>query len=313
MSEWYAGQTRRERVRDALRRHELDVLLAITPENAGYLAGQSNFIATHWRIPGIYSAAISEGGELAVVSGDFAADPQSAQPFTLIPYRSWTESIDVRAMDGPDLADRIAAARPGPPIPRPVQFDLDAVFDAVLEAVQVVAPRARKLGVDLRDVDAGSVQRLVSRLPGVAISDATTILDDSRALKDADEIDHLRLAGELTEIGIRGALSRLAPGMTESALNSAYQVAVHDAVIADRRFGAFRQAEGLANIGIGVDSPRVVAPGQTLKFDMQVDIAGYHSDIGRTFAIQPTADQRALFTVLRAALATLQDAVRPGR
>lgn len=312
MSEWYAGQTRRERVRDALRRHELDVLLAITPENAGYLAGQSNFIATHWRIPGIYSAAISEGGELAVVSGDFGADPQSAQPFTLIPYRSWTESIDVRAMDGPDLADRIAAARPGPPIPRPVQFDLDAVFDAVLEAVQVVAPRARKLGVDLRDVDAGSVQRLVSRLPGVAISDATTILDDLRALKDADEIDHLRLAGELTEIGIRGALSRLAPGMTESALNSAYQVAVHDAVIADRRFGAFRQAEGLANIGIGVDSPRVVAPGQTLKFDMQVDIAGYHSDIGRTFAIQPTADQRALFTVLRAALATLQDAVRPG-
>ena len=68
----------------------------------------------------------------------------------------------------------------------------------------------------------------------------------------------------------------------------------------------------MANIGIGVDSPHAVAPGQTLKFDMQVDIAGYHSDIGRTYAIEPTADQRAIYATLRDALAVLEDAVRPG-
>jgi Xaa-Pro aminopeptidase len=68
----------------------------------------------------------------------------------------------------------------------------------------------------------------------------------------------------------------------------------------------------MANIGIGIESPHAVETGQTLKFDMQVDIAGYHSDIGRTYAIEPTPDQRDLYAALRDALAVLQDAVRPG-
>ena len=312
MTDWYTGTTRQDRMHDALERHGLDALLAITPENAGYLAGQSNFIATHWRIPGIYSTAIGRTGQKAIVSGDFGADTASEPSFTFIPYRSWTESVDIRATPGPTIAERCCQSRPGGPISRPAQFDLDAVFDAVAAAVKSVAPQPKRIGVDLLEVDAAAVQRLTDRLPGVEFIDATAVLDDLRALKDPDEIAHLRLAGELTEIGIRGALARITPGMSETALNSAYQIAVHEAVIADGRFAAFRQAEGMANIGIGIDSPHAVVPGQTLKFDMQVDIAGYHSDIGRTYALQPTAEQREAYATLRDALAALQGAVRPG-
>ena len=312
MIDWYTGATRQERIQDAIARHHLDALLAITPENAGYLAGQSNFIATHWRIPGIYSAAIGATGDKAVVSGDFGADPASAPAFTHIPYRSWTESVDIRTAPGSTLAERVVASRPGGPISRPAQFDLDDVSDAIAAAVRSVAPNPKRIGVDLLEVDAASVTRLRSRLPGVELIDATAMLDDLRALKDPDEIAHLRLAGELTEVGIRGALARITPGMAETALNSAYQIAVHEAVIADGRFAGFREAEGMANIGIGIDSPHTVEPGQTLKFDMQVDIAGYHSDIGRTYASEPTSDQNDLYAALRDALAVLQDAVRPG-
>jgi Xaa-Pro aminopeptidase len=138
------------------------------------------------------------------------------------------------------------------------------------------------------------------------------VLDDLRAIKDPDEIAHLRLAGELTEIGIAGALDRLEVGMSETALNAAYQAAVHEAVIRDPRYAAFRQAEGAVAIGIGTDSPHVVEPGLTIKFDMQVDVGGYHSDIGRTYAIDPTADQIELYATLSAALEELVGAVRPG-
>jgi Xaa-Pro aminopeptidase len=292
-------------------RHGFDVLLAVTPENAEYLAGQSNFIATHWRLPGIHAATIGSG-QRAVVTGDFGADPAIMRSYTHIPYRSWTESIDIRGLLAGRLSERVVAARPGVPIERPAQFDLDAVFDAVAEAVQAVAPNPRQVGVDLLEVDAASVGRLRARLPGVRLIDATTVFDDLRAIKDPDEIAHLRLAGELTETGIRGALARITPGMSETALNAAYQVEVHERVMADERFAAFRQAEGMANIGIGAESPHAVAPGQTLKFDMQVDIAGYHSDIGRTWAIAPTADQRTMYGALREALAVLEAAVRPG-
>lgn len=311
MTIWYTGETRWERIGDATRRHELDLLLAITPENAGYLAGQSNFIATHWRIPGIYSAAVGPDGQKAVVSGDFGVDPATTPSFTHFPYRSWTESVDIRSVPGDSIAERVTAAR-SEPVARPAQFDLDEVFDRVAEAVCSIDPNARRIGVDLLEVDAGSLQRLLDRLPNTELIDATAILDDLRALKDPDEIAHLRLAGELTEIGIGGAIDRLHPGMTETAVNSAYQIAVHERVIADHRFALFRQAEGLANIGIGADSSRAVMPGQTIKFDMQVDIAGYHSDIGRTVALAPTTDQRTVYAALREALARLQDGVRPG-
>jgi Xaa-Pro aminopeptidase len=296
---------------DAIGRHGFDALLAITPENAEYLAEQGNFIATHWRIPGIHAAAIGTG-ERAVVTGDFGADPLSVRPYTHVPYLSWTESVDIRERREDTLPERVVASRPGGPIERPAQFDLDAVFDAIAQAVRAIAPHPTRIGVDLLEVDAASTARLAVRLPGVDLVDATHVFDDLRAIKDPDEIAHLLLAGELTEIGIQGALARVTPGMSETALNAAYQVAVHERVMANDRFAAFRQAEGAANIGIGADSPSRVEPGQTLKFDMQVDIAGYHSDIGRTYAIEPTSEQRAIYAALRDALAVLQEAVRPG-
>jgi Xaa-Pro aminopeptidase len=247
-----------------------------------------------------------------VGSGDFGVDPAATSDVTHIPYLSWTESLDLRGRIASTLAEGVDSARPGGPISRPAQFDMDAVFDAVADAIGAVASMPRRIGVDLREVDAAAVARLTARLPGVELIDATAIIDDLRALKDADEIAHLRLAAELTEIGIRGALARVAPGMSETALNAAYQISVHEAVLADPRFALFRQAEGLASIGIGADSPRTVRPGETIKFDMQVDIAGYHSDIGRTWAIAPAAEQLAAYAALRDALAVLQDAVRPG-
>jgi Xaa-Pro aminopeptidase len=50
-----------------------------------------------------------------------------------------------------------------------------------------------------------------------------------------------------------------------------------------------------------------------VKFDMQVDIAGYHSDIGRTVALDPTPDQQTIYNALHHSLEELTAAVQPGR
>jgi Xaa-Pro dipeptidase len=308
---WYRGSDRYERAQDAMRRHGYDALLAVTPENAHYLAGHGNYIATHWRIPGLFSVAMDVKGRRAVVTGDFGADPTLEPPYLHLTYGNWIESIDIRQSAGDAIAERASNARPHR-LSRPPQFDLDEVWDRVADALLVVAPDARAIGVDLAEVDAQSVASLLERLEGILLEDATQVFDDLRALKDPDEREHLRLACELTELGIAGALARVEPGMAEVALNSAYQVAVHEQVIAQDRFATFRQAEGLASIGIGADQPRRIEPGQTIKFDMQVDIAGYHSDVGRTYAIQPTAEQQEVFDALLTALQIAEAAIRPG-
>jgi len=308
---WYYGRDRQARTQQAIARHGYDALLAVTPENAHYLAGHGNYIATHWRIPGLFTVAVGRAGKRAVVEGDFGMDPNVVLPYIHVHFTSWTESVDVRQTVGTSVADRIVAGRPNQ-IDRPAQFDLDEVWDRVEDAVRAVAPAPTTIGVDLREVDIFSVDQLVERLPGVLLDDASQVFDDLRAIKDPDEIEQLRIACELTELGIEGAFDRLKPGMSEPAVNSAYQIAVHQQVIANDRFDAFRRAEGMATIGIGADQPHRVEPGQTIKFDMQVDVAGYHSDVGRTVAVEPTPEQGDVYDALAAALGKAGAAIRPG-
>jgi Xaa-Pro aminopeptidase len=141
--------------------------------------------------------------------------------------------------------------------------------------------------------------------------DAGAVFDDLRAIKDAGEIANLRLAADLTETGIAAARDALRPGLSDVAVTAAYQCAIWERAAHDERFAALRQAEGLVAVGDG-SAPALVGPGQTVKLDMQVDVGGYHSDVGRTYALQPTAGQQTVFDALKHALAMTIEAIAPG-
>lgn len=308
---WPTGATRFERLDDALQTHGLDLLLALTPENATYLCGLTNYVATHWRVPGLFSVAAGRGGQRAAATSDFAFDPSGSHDFPVKTYTSWAEVVDVRDVPGSTIQERVVASRPVI-VARPAQFDFDQIAKTVVEAIVDVDPGPRRIGADLALVDVATLERLKALLPRVAWIDASDVFADLRAIKDDGEIQLLRLAAELAQNGIASAISQIAIGQTEIAVNANYQIAVHELAASDQRFAAFRQAEGGAAVGFGSDSRHVVAPGETIKFDCTVDVGGYHSDLGRTVAHKPTADQRAIFGALRHALAAVESAVRPG-
>jgi Xaa-Pro aminopeptidase len=307
---WPQGATRAERLEDARRTHGLDVLLSLMPENSTYLSGLSNYVATHWRVPGLFSVAVGAEGR-AVATSDFALDPAAPSEHAIKTYASWAEVVDARGVAGGSIEERVAAARPGPVV-RPAQFDFDAVARTVIEAIRAVDANPRRIGADLALVDAGTLARLRALLPNAEWTDATGVFADLRAIKDPDEIARLRLAAELAQAGIAGAVSRLALGQTELAVNANYQIAVLELARDNPRFAAFRQAEGGAAVGFGAASRHVVAPGETIKFDVTVDVGGYHSDLGRTYAIAPIAEQRTVHAALLGALQAMTAAAKPG-
>ena len=88
---------------------------------------------------------------------------------------------------------------------------------------------------------------LQAELPGVELVDASAIFDDLRAVKDADEIEHLRRAAELTTLGIAAARDRIAPGLSEVAVNAAYQTAIWTEAAGNPRYAALRQVEGVGD------------------------------------------------------------------
>src|SRR5829696_972833 len=306
---WYEGVTRRERLADALQRNRLDVLLALSPENAAYLSGRTSVIATLWRLPGLVGVAVNDRGETAVAAGDNETGGFEGV-VARFAHPLWIEHLDLRR-PGTDLVARVNAARPEGALPRPAQFDAELMLDAVAAAATAVVATGRRIGAELSMLPAWVAEGLRQRLPNVEWIEAGAVFDDLRAIKDADEIAHLRLTAELTETGIAAARDALQPGLTAIGVSAAYQSAIWDRAADDYRFTALRQVEGLVSVGDGA-APVAVGPGQTVKLDMQVDIDGYHSDVGRTYALDPTAEQQAVYDALRDALSAVVSAISPG-
>jgi Xaa-Pro dipeptidase len=308
---WYEGATRRERLADALQRNRLDVLLALTPENAAYLSGRTSVIATLWRLPGLVAVAVNGRGEIAVAAGDNETGGYE-EVVARVAHPLWIEHLDLRR-PGADLQARVDAARAEGALARPAQFDADLMLDAVAAAVGAIVTTNRRgrVGAELAMLPAWMVEGLRVRLPAVEWVEAGAVFDDLRAIKDADEIAHLRLAAELTETGIAGARDALRPGLIAVGVSAAYQRAIWERAASDDRFAALRQVEGLVSVGDG-SGPVAVGQGQTVKLDMQVDVGGYHSDVGRTYALDPTAEQQAVYDALRDALAAVVSTIGPG-
>jgi Xaa-Pro aminopeptidase len=306
---WYEGATRRERLADALQRNRLDVLLALTPENASYLSGRTSVIAALWRLPGLVGVAVNDRGETAVAAGDNEIGGYEGV-VARFAHPLWIEHLDLRH-SGANLELRVDAARPEGAVPRPAQFDVELMLDAVAAAVGAVVTEGRRIGAELAMLPAWEAEGLHQRLPSLEFAEAGAVFDDLRAIKDADEIAQLRLATELTETGIAGARDSLQPGLSAIGVSAAYQRAIWDRAANDHRFTTLRQVEGLVSVGDGA-APVAVGPGQTVKLDMQVDVGGYHSDVGRTYALEPTAEQQAVYDALRDALAAAVGALEPG-
>jgi Xaa-Pro aminopeptidase len=306
---WYEGSSRRERVALAMARNGFDVLLALTPENAAYLSGRTSVIATLWRLPGLVAVAVDHQGDVTVAAGDNEI-ARYAEAVARFAHPLWIEHLDLRGVGG-TLPDRVWSARPGGAIDRPTQYDVARMLDAGAAAVDAVLSGGRRIGTELTLLPAWILEGLVNRLPLAEWIDATAVFDDLRAIKDPDEIAKLRLAAELTETGIAAARDALRPGMSDVAVSAAYQCAIWERAANDSHFAALRQVEGLVSVGDGTGSA-LVGPGQIVKLDMQVDVGGYHSDIGRTYALQPTADQQTVYDALNDALAAAVATIAPG-
>src|SRR5215218_4396825 len=124
-----------------MRRNRLDVLLALTPENAAYVSGRTSVIATLWRLPGIVGVAVNGRGEIAIAAGDNETDGYEGV-VARFAHPLWIEHLDLRR-PGADLEAKVDDARPEGALARPAQFDLDLMLDAVAAAVGAVVTTDR--------------------------------------------------------------------------------------------------------------------------------------------------------------------------
>ena len=266
---------RRDRALELIHRLKVDGLIAARPSTVTWLTGFAGDVELGPSPFALqpFALLVPDGPPVLVVSDD-DAESAAVTGCEVVSYRGFsTEPLD--ALGG--AVNAIARAVDG----RRVAIEAGAVPAALAETISWV--------------DVGDELRLLS------------------AVKDPDELELIRSAIELCDVGQRLARGSAEVGMSELELWGLVRAAIESVagertpVLADLVAGPRTGATG------GAPSGRPMAEGELVLCDLVPRRSGYWGDSCSTFALgEPSAEARARHGEACERLSRVLEAVRPG-
>ncbi|MBA2306121.1 MAG: aminopeptidase P family protein [Acidobacteria bacterium] len=145
---------------------------------------------------------------------------------------------------------------------------------------------------------------------GVTVVSGTPVTAGCRMIKDAHELELMRLASNVTLRAYQAAYKSLAEGMTQNDFARLVSAA-HARLGFDG--GAGVQVGEYSALPHGSITPQTIREGTILLIDGGCNIAGYQSDLSRTFVLgKPTDKMKRVFEIDRKAQDAALAAARPG-
>ena len=257
----------------------LDAVIAMSPENFGYVSGA--FILT--------VEAIRPRQAFAVL-------PRGGEPFAVFCSIETATMVDESWID--DLVEYTEFVH------RPV--------DKLVEALKARGIDRGKVGIDLTYLPAVDFVRLNELLPRVELIDTTQTLAKVRRIKSADEVDILERATKGTHSAVLDAIGASKTGDTEKdiAAKIANGITVNGAdTVMFMCFGSGPRAI----LAHGAPSDRKTEPGDIIRLDTGGRYGAYFSDFARTYSAgDPTPGQREIYRKLVEVHKETIGAARPG-
>ena len=265
-----------QKLRAAMARHGVDVLVLIGNSKVSYATGVS------WPLGDSGLAHVDR--PVAVVLAD---DPV---PHLFMPFR--------------------AGAGPGPELPvghlhDPVYLEYDEGAELFAAQLAELVPAGAVIAVDELT---GAMRRLQHRLFPIGLVDAGRIVSAAKETKTADELACLRRALRITEEAIADVERAVAPGVRQVDLSGRFVRRAFElgatANVLDPIWQVMppSRAEGVWTIHGDLALPlltteRELVRGDVLWVDVSVSWGGYCSDFGRTWVVgqDPAPRQRDQF------------------
>ena len=169
------------------------------------------------------------------------------------------------------------------------------------------------LGIQADNLNVAMMTHVEEHLPAVTVRPTSYLVEILRMRKDADEIAAIERAIQVNEAALNATLEQLALSMTEHEFGALleYEMKKHGASGAGFSPIVATGAHGsLPHYELG---PHQIQNNQSLLIDWGSTVAGYQSDLTRTFGINsmPEKIQEMYQIVLDAQLAAI-DAAKPG-
>ena len=177
----------------------------------------------------------------------------------------------------------------------------------------------RKLGFESNVVTVDGFDALQSELDersgGTELVRAAGTVEALREVKDAGELALLRLACEAADAALGDLVARggLRPGRTEREVGRELEALMLDHGADAISFETIVAAGPNSAIPHHRPTDAVLAEGDFVKIDFGALVAGYHSDMTRTFVLGKAADwQLEIYQLVAAAQRAGREALRPG-
>jgi len=185
----------------------------------------------------------------------------------------------------------------------------DSPYERVAEGLRDRGVTTGRLGIE-ETVDFVFSNGVRQAARGVEIVSGTPITAGCRMIKDAHELELMRLASTVTLRAYEAAYKSLKEGMTQTDF-ARLVAAAHT----QQGFqgGAGVQVGEYSALPHGSITPQTVREGTILLIDGGCNIAGYQSDLSRTFVLgQATDKMKRVFDIERKAQDAALAAARPG-
>lgn len=185
-------------------------------------------------------------------------------------------------------------------------------------AARAAADGVRRLGFESHVVTVdgfGLLERAVGDAGGVEFVRAAGMVERLREVKDAGEVAILRLACEAADAALHDLVNRggLRPGRTEKQVGRELESLMLDHGADGVSFETIVAAGPNSAIPHHRPTDAVLADGDFVKIDFGALVAGYHSDMTRTFVLGHAAQwQRDLYALVASSQAAGRNALAAG-
>jgi Xaa-Pro aminopeptidase len=142
----------------------------------------------------------------------------------------------------------------------------------------------------------------------IAVTDGTAILSQLRMVKEPEEIERIKAAAKVADVGMAAAVKAVKPGKTESQIAAEAEYAMRQAG-AEGFWRTYVSSGPRTSIAHGLPTNRQIEPGDLVMIDIHPIVSGYSADICRTVcAGTPTLEQQAAYDLyLRAQQTTISN------
>ncbi|MBS9532164.1 aminopeptidase P family protein [Mycobacterium sp. M1] len=173
----------------------------------------------------------------------------------------------------------------------------------------------RRLGFEADVVTVDAFDTLSAAAEGVNLVRAAGSVEALRETKDAGEVALLRLACEAADAALTDLLARggLRPGRTEREVRRELESLMLDHGADAASFETIVATGANSAVPHHRPTDAVLTAGDLVKIDFGALVAGYHSDMTRTFVLGSPADwQREIYQVVADAQSAGRAALEPG-